>query len=267
MAVRWLNKWHASRQYQLDDPTRFYGFNHAQQEIARAEHDIQQCISIINSHHAIIHRSFGGVHDQDTLNYLHHIFERYHGLLDQQHNEYWLSAPESVRRALAQLNVAVHRCERVSRGPKPSMVCTWYGLPKTDRLPLTEMQQWGELLPTFGTLCFCYVEIGKTLEDLAQDNDNYIADQAFRPFEFYSSDFTVRFCDPDPVAMQARMDQMQQYHAQHITWFRDRGLGDFYDARLLPLRFPVADLIIEHEPTHLIDMIRSRQYVKDLYLE
>jgi hypothetical protein len=93
----------------MDNPDRFYGFGTAQQEQQRAVDMIQQCIATINAHDPIIDREFE--YTQDGLNYLHNIFERYHGLLDQQTSEYWLSAPSTVRQALANLNLAVHRCE------------------------------------------------------------------------------------------------------------------------------------------------------------
>jgi hypothetical protein len=122
------------------------------------------------------------VHDQDTLNYLHNIFERYHGLLYQQNSEFWMSAPDRVRTALADLNLAVHRCETAQSAQNTRLVCTWYGQPKQYTMPLTMQQQYGTTNPPWGSVCLNYCEIGKTLEDLARDNDCYIGDDAFRPF-------------------------------------------------------------------------------------
>jgi len=267
LAQYWLKKWHCSRPYPLDDPARFYGFNSVIEEVARAEQEIKQCIDTINAFKPIIERQFTTVHDQDCLNYMHNIFEKYHGLLDQQHHDFWQQAPESVRRALSRLNVSVHRCETAVAPPQPRMVCTWYGLPKTDTLSIAEMQQYGELAPAFGTLCFCYVEIGKTLEDLTHDLDNYIADDAFKPFNFYSVDFVVRFVDTDPATIKNKLQTMEKYYQQHWQFFNDRKLSNFNDPRLLPLRFPFADLIPDRPNSLLLELIRQNQYVNKVYIQ
>ena len=267
LSHRWLEKWYASRQYPLDDPSRFYGFNSVDQEVERAEQEIRECIDTINQFAPIIQRPFTNVNDQDCLNYLHNIFEKYHGLLDQQDHEFWQSAPIVVQQALAKLNVSVHRCETAASVQQPRMVCTWYGLPKTDALTVEEMQNYGELAPAFGTMCFCYVEIGKTLEDLTHDLDNYIADEAFKPFNFYSVDFVVRFADIDSITVAEKLDSMKRYYQQHLQFFSTQGLNNFQDPRLLPLRFPFADLILDQTKEQLIQSIKNKQYVNKVYLQ
>ena len=267
LASRWLAKWHASRQCDLDDPTRFYGFNTVEQEIKRAEKEIRQCISTINSFEPIIHRPFTSVHDQDILNYLHNIFERYHGLLDQQQHEFWIRSPEPVRQALAKLNVLVHRCETAARPQQPRAVCTWYGLPKTDTLTLEEMQQYGEIDPGFGSMYFCYVEIGKTLEDLTHDLDNYISDEAFKPFNFYSVDFVMKFSESSDQDISEKLQNMKNYYSQHQKFFYERELNNFNDPRLLPLKFPFADLIFDQPKHELVDCIKEKQYVNKVYVQ
>ena len=258
----WVERMQSRQSYTLDDPARFYGFNNQTEEIAIATAMITRCIDTINAYQPIINRQFTTVHDQDCLNYLHNIFERYHGLLDQQTTEYWNNAPDSVRRALANLNIAVHRCETASQGSLPRFVCTWFGMPKIKTLPLDLMSQHGVLTPTWGSVCLNYVEIGKTLEDLAHDNDQYIADIAFKPFNFYSADFNVRFYEPTPP-----LDSMKNYYNIHREFFGQRGLTDFNDPRLLPLRFPVAELAKPYDKEQLLDQIRQRQYVNKVYLQ
>ena len=124
----------AQRKYTIDDPGRFYGFGSIQEQTKNAIEQINNCIKIINEFEPIIDRILKDINDQDTLNYLHHVFEVYHGLLDQQTHEFWLRAPKQVQRALADLNVLVHRCESVSRQALPRHVVTYYGLPKTEVL-------------------------------------------------------------------------------------------------------------------------------------
>ena len=258
----WIERMQTRRSYTLDDPNRFYGFNSQAEEITIATKMITRCIDTINAHQLIIHRPFTNVYDQDCLNYLHNIFEQYHGLLDQQDTEYWNQAPDVVRQALAELNIAVHRCETASQGSLPRFVCTWFGMPKTKTLPLDIMKQHGVITPAWGSICLNYVEIGKTLEDLAHDNDQYIADIAFKPFNFYSADFNVRFYESIP-----NLDGMKTYYNTHSKFFNKRGLVDFNDPRLLSLKFPVAELAKHYNKEQLLDQIRQRQHVNKVYLQ
>lgn len=182
----------AQKKYTIDDPGRFYGFGNVDDQKADAVDRINTCIDTINNFETIVDRRLNSIDDQDTLNYLHHIFEIYHGLLDQQTHELWLRAPIAVRRALADLNILVHRCESVQRGATPRHVVTYYGLPKDQVLDTDDYAYFTDKVE-FGTVYLNYAEIGKTLEDLAIDNDQYISDEAFKPFEHYSADFNVKF--------------------------------------------------------------------------
>jgi len=233
----------------------------------RAVAEINRCVDIINQYQYIAHRTLTDVHDQDTLNYLHSIFERYHGLLNQQHSEYWISAPVHVRKALADLNLAVHQCETAQSAPQSRLVCTWYGQPKHYTLSLAMQQQYGTVNPPWGSVCLNYCEIGKTLEDLARDNDRYIGDDAFRPFSHYSSDFLVRFFEHDAVTLDNTRASMQHYYNTHQAFFHSRGFESFDDIRLQPLRFPVAQLIETMPRAQLLQEIAARQQVSHIQIQ
>jgi chaperone required for assembly of F1-ATPase len=86
--------------YPLDHLDRFYGFNSLEQEESHALKLIQASIDTINNYKPVITRQITTVADQDTLNYLHSIFEQYHGLLDQQSQEFFKTAPPEVKMAL-----------------------------------------------------------------------------------------------------------------------------------------------------------------------
>ena len=256
LAELWVERMQARGSYPLDHPDRFYGFGSKLEERIRAEIMIQQCITTINQHTPIIEREFDW--SQDSLNYLHNIFERYHGLLDQQTSEYWQQAPVAVRQALAELNLAVHRCETVLEGTKPRFVCTWFGMPKTKKLDPAQLAQWGETQIKFGTVYLNYCEIGKTVEDLAHDNDEYIGEDAFRPFGHYSADFHVAFFNHD---LSFKEPGMQQYIDRHQDFFLAHGITSVYNAIAQPLRFPVADLQYAGQPQQLIQEIARQQRV------
>jgi len=262
LAALWLDRMAARGSYPLDHPDRFYGFDSATIEQDRAVEMIQQCIATINSHKPIIDREFE--YTQDCLNYLHNVFERYHGLLDQQDTEYWHSAPDPVKRALADLNLAVHRCETVQFGANPRLTCTWFGMPKTHTLSKDLQRTYGQSQLLFGTVYLNYCEIGKTVQDLALDNDKYIADEAFRPFDHYSADFSVQFCDRDLTQLH---QQIQNYIVQHQEFFLARGIDSVYNINAQPLRFPVADLIYNGNRNQLLQQIAQRQWVHEVYIK
>ena len=259
LAELWLERMSKRHAWTMDNPDRFYSFGTPAQEQQRAVDMIQQCIATINNHKKIINREFE--YTQDSLNYLHNIFETYHGLLDQQTSEYWHSAPNTVRQALANLNLAVHRCEAAMAAPCPRFVCTWFGMPKTKQLDVDTIQTHGELQIKFGTVYLNYCEIGKTVEDLSHDNDIYIGDDAFQPFGHYSADFNVALYDWD---LNQKLPSMQQYIQQHQEFFLAHGIENVYNVQALPLRFPVADLEYAGTQEHLISQIRSRQFVREV---
>ena len=262
LAELWIEHMHNRHAWPMDNPDRFYGFGTVQQEQARAVNMIQQCIATINAHDPIIDREFE--YTQDGLNYLHNIFERYHGLLDQQTSEYWHSAPNTVRQALANLNLAVHRCEAAQRPLRPEIICTWFGMPKTTCLSSALQQQYGEPTIKFGTVYLNYCEIGKTVEDLTRDNDRYIGEDAFRPFGYYSADFFVAFYDLDLTSMYPRI---QHYIESQQNFFDKHNIHNARDIQASPLRFPVADLEYTGTQQHLITQIRSRQLVREVSIQ
>jgi hypothetical protein len=262
LAELWLDRMQQRYLYPLDHPDRFYGFDDLAKEKSRAVSMIQRCIDIINNHEHIIEREFA--YTQDYLNYLHNIFEKYHGLLDQQTSDYWSRAPAKVRIALAELNLAVHRCEDVLGSPVARLVCTWFGLPKTHCLSKELQREYGETIIKFGTVYLNYCEIGKTLDDLAYDNDAYISDEAFRPFSHYSADFNVAFHDRDPTL---RYSQIQNYIEQHSDFFLAKGITSVYNTQAQPLYFPVADLEYLGHRSDLIQQISSQQFVREVKLQ
>lgn len=256
----WVAKMDQRHQWPLDNPKRFYGFNDPATERNTAEIDLKHCIDTINDYDRIIDREFTGIYDQDLLNYLHNIFERYHGLLDQQNTEWWKSAPEPVKKALANLNIAVHRAESVSRNNDPRFVCTWFGMPKGEQFSKDVIESHGRLDHEFGGVYVNYVEIGKTLEDLSIDDDRWIGDDAFKPFLHYSADFNVKFYDDT-----ADLDRISRYYQQHQDFFRERGIDSVGDYRAMPYRFKVADLDSDLSRDEIISSLRDNQLITDIY--
>lgn len=262
VAKLWIERMNNRHAWPLDHPDRFYGFGTPMAERDRAVADIQRCIVTINSYEPVIHRRFE--YTQDCLNYLHNIFERYHGLLDQQNSPYWQQAPNNVKKALAELNLAVHRCESVAAGAQPRFVCTWFGMPKVHKLDPELQGVYGDWRIKFGTVYLNYCEIGKTAEDLAHDNDKYISDDAFKPFNHYSADFNVSFHDKN---LSEVYGSVQRYIDSQRDFFLARDITSVYNIKAQPLRFPVAELVYAGNREELLFQIARRQWIHEITIE
>jgi hypothetical protein len=268
IARLWQERMLARQAWPMDDAGRFYGFNSVEQDQQIALEKIQSCVRAINAWQPLIERQLEQVTDQDTLNYLHSIFEQWHGLLDHQpQHPVYGAIPDEVRQHLANLNICVHRCESVAHGNPARFVCTWYGMPKTKTLPRELMQEHGTTNPPWGSVCLNYAEIGKTLEDLVRDRDNYISDEAFQPFNHYSADFVVRMHEESADDVAQKIVAMHDYYVQHQDFFFEQGYTTFYDPKLLPLRFPVAQLIETMPRSQLIESIAETQHITGVALQ
>ena len=190
----------------FDDRERFYNFPHSKYTATYVVDYLNKLIDTINSHApGMIEKRATIFMSQDTLNYLHHIFEVNHGLYDQQQdNEFFSNAPQSVRQALADLNIWIHRFE--SLGEMPRFVGTWYGKPCRKEL----------------------ADEGKTLFDLYHDNDQYIDKDAFKPLRHYSVDFTVRFTEQPAYQWAEEEARVWEYYHKHEKFFKELGytIGD-----------------------------------------
>jgi hypothetical protein len=137
-------------------------------------------------------------------------------------------------------------------------------MPKTHRLDPDLQSLYGSFKINFGTVYLNYCEIGKTVEDLANDNDKYIGDDAFCPFSHYSADFNVAFYDRDLTSIYG---QVQRYIDQHQDFFLEHNIKSVYNVKAQPLRFPVAELDYTGDRNQLLIDISQRQWVSQVILE
>ena len=236
--------------YPIDDPGRFYGFGSRDQQIKSALGEINQLVDKLENFWRIpIGRRLTDINDQDTLNYLHHIFEVEHGLLNAK------KINPQFQKHIGHLNVLVHRCESVQRGGYPRQVVTYYGLPKDKILDSDDYKSFDTRIK-LGTVAVNYVEIGKTLQDLMMDNDSYISAEAFRPFKNYSADFAVHFYDTDGTLFYSAV---KDYFTKNQNYFEN--LGYSWDDLAKSIgTLQVADL--EHPTHNVLKDIETRQFVK-----
>ena len=271
IAQRWAKLLAESvEKYSIDDPERLYGFDTETLERQRAVDAINKCVDTINDYKpGFVERRMTSELIQDDLNYLHHIFEVYHGMLNEPH-EFFLAAPTEVQQALGQLNIEVHRCEAMAEGTVrkmlPTHLVTYYDMPRGPEHRLLEDADYEHFTDfyEFGTVYLLYVEIGKTLQDMSIDNDDHIGDEAYKPFRHYASDFVIRY-----------------FGTSHETWNNYRKLfrkhyeenQDFYDARYnyshiynRPGNIPLAKLQSHLSPEEVVAEIQKRQFVSNIEL-
>lgn len=265
IAQRWARKlqFALSKRYKLDDPRRFYGHTSLSKESKDTLKWITECIDTINDHDPIIERSISRVDDQDTLNYLHSMFEQYHGQLGEP-TGWFESAPEPVQRAIAELNVLVHRCESLVRGAKPRLVCTYYRMPKQDCLAWSDYDLMTDHT-AFGDLCLNYCEIGKTLEDFWRDQDDYVTAQTFKPFRYFSADFNVRLYELSAEELQYQRTGIAEYYDANREQFESAGIRDRRHPHLKAGTIVVAQLIPEHRDKALT-VFAEHSYVSSIEL-
>lgn len=233
--------------YPIDDPTRFYGFGSLHEQETAAVEAITSTIGRLSTW-IPVDKKLKSVNDQDTLNYLHHIFEVEHGLLGVTNNN------SDLQETLCNLNLMVHRCESIARGAHPRHVVTYFGLPKTEQLADCDYQYFDHKV-SIGTVYINYAEIGKTLYDLFLDNDAYIKPEAFQPFNHYSADFVVRFWNDDNGDLY---NLLHDYYNKHYDFFIS--LGYTWDNLAQSIgSIPVADLDYAGD---IIKALETRQFVK-----
>jgi len=243
----------------FDDKERFYNFPHSKYTPTYVVNYLNELIDTINSHSSgLIEKRATESMTQDTLNYLHHIFEVHHGLYDQQtNNKFYKNAPEEVKQALADLNIWIHRFE--SLGEMPRFVGTWYGKSCRKTLDEDDFNEFS-LTEHWGDLKINYCEIGKTLFDLYHDKDTYIDKDAFKPLSYYSVDFTVRFTDKSEEYYSKLENEVWEYFDQHNEFFTKLGYSKF-DPKLSLGWITVGKLINQESRKKIIESIGLHQRI------
>ena len=271
IAQRWATLLdEAIQQYTIDDPKRLYGFDTLDIERQKAVDAINKCVDTINNYSpGFVERRMTPELIQDDLNYLHHIFEVYHGMLNEPH-EFFVEAPKEVRQALGQLNLEVHRCESMAEGTVRKMLpghfVTYYDQPRGPgirTLEDTDYEHFTEFVE-FGTVYLLYVEIGKTLQDMALDDDDHIGDEAYKPFRHYASDFIIRYWG-------MTVESINKYHRMYKEHYDEN--KEFYDSRYnyshiynRPGNIPLAKLQTHLSPIEVVTEIQKRQCVSSVKL-
>lgn len=269
IAQKWAELLHYSTQhYKIDDPKRMHGFSDIEAERKNAISDINYCVDTINNYKpGFVLRQVDNTIDQDTLNYLHHIFEVYHGMLNEPH-EFFQSAPKEVQRALGRLNLEVHRCEAMAAGTVrkmlPTHFVTYYDMPRGPEHRTLDLEDYEHFTDfyEFGTVYLLYVEIGKTLQELSIDNDHHISPEAYKPFRHYASDFVIRYFSSSHQSW-LQFKKIFRKHYEENNEFYDSSY-DYSHPYNRPGNIPLAKLKTHLPQKEVIESIRDRSQVSDI---
>lgn len=159
---------------------------------------------------------------QDDLNFLHSLFERYHGGIDSwQTDPFWKDKPEELRHYWSDLNNLIHRTEAYRNiQSQPRIKVTWYDTPKVTKLTEEDYNHY-EIGSKFGFLYSIYSDVGKDLISLARDNDHHHLD--FVPPTFLSADFQCRFWTDSEEKIKRDKMICDQYFEENKDFFAERG--------------------------------------------
>jgi hypothetical protein len=245
-----------------DDPKRFYNFPNTEYTEPVVAQKLRDLVATIKNYAPdIIDRQFGDIISQDDLNYLHHIFEVYHGLYDEQdQNSFYKTAPRDVQDALADLNIWIHRYETL--GTMPRFVATWKYKPSRELIADEEFALFS-LKEEWGDLKLNYCEIGKTLFDLWNDNDQHISKEAFKPLHYFCFDFTVRFSSHPSEYYETQERAIWDYFDQHSDYFHSLGYKK-YDPKLSLGGITIAKIDQNESRESIIKNISEHQQMKTI---
>lgn len=247
------------RQDPISEPWAFYNLNDQWSEqytLDFLNENIDACNSI---QPGMFDRNITDIKDQDTLNYLHSVFEMNHGKLDEWKNNSLFDNEQGkiLRQNLSYINQTIHRCE--TQGINPRMRLVWFDTPKTKRFTEQDYAYFTNSVD-FGGVYTCYADVGKNLESLATDNDDHHHD--FVPNIHYSTDCYVKFYNDDGIEKQKHC---VEFYKNNKEYFDNLGYAE-NDVRLTTGSIKLAQLVYDNKQQTLeqisnYDNIQSVQII------
>tara|TARA_Y100000114_G_C11742560_1_gene319792 strand:- start:386 stop:1270 length:885 start_codon:yes stop_codon:yes gene_type:complete len=255
--ARWQKQFLISQQRQdpISEPWAIYGNNFwtDQKIVEHINHWMEKCNAI---HPGLFDCKLTDRNDQDKLNYIHSIFEKHHGKLDE-----WISKPMfqgpkgyELRDALSKVNQAVHRVESTSL----KIRVVYFDTPKTELFDSQDYQLF-TTSKQFGGLYTLYADVGKNLDSLAEDEDDHHHD--FVPSLHFSSDFVVRFVDDTGESLDR---SVETYLNNNMDVIKSAGYQKG-DIRLTPGSIHLADLLYSDRDA-IVDKVKMYDNIQSVFL-
>ena len=179
--------------HKLNETDRFYGWPDDQRDVQYYVDTINYKIDIVNDYQpgTITIRATSDI-DQLQLNHLHKFFEILRGEVTES-TDFFDHAPARVQKALEEFNVSIHACEEFFIGKKlnPRITISFHD---AQRYELTDEDyskftfQW-----KFGHVYLGYSEVGKTILDVFDNQDELVGEDNIRPMRSYTAGCSIRF--------------------------------------------------------------------------
>jgi len=262
---KWIERYKFSQSRGDDISTRnqFYGLNSewtAERTIAMINERVDQINIIVPG---LIDRKIQSVGDQDTLNYLHSFFERYHGKIDAWLTDpWWKDKPRELRSIWSDLNNYIHRLEGYRSGsPRPRIKICWYDTPKIKTFDQDDYALF-ETGTRFGYMYSLYSDVGKDLKSLTYDNDDHHLD--FVPPTYYSADCHLQFSFDSPEKITKIKKDCSEFYDRNDNFFKSKGF-EKNDPRLVMGSIPIARLIYKNED-EILEKLSQYNRIQGVYL-
>ena len=266
LAVRWYDLLSEvlATDPRLRENDRLHDFPHSDWTESTVVDRINACIDIINTQSATISERAVRLGGRHQLNQLHLRFEQLRGGILTP-SQLWQDADDSLRAAINDLNLLIHRLEDLLDAdalsePWPHIVVTFCNF---QRRPL-EPQDYA-LFTTdtqFGEVYLNYCEVGKALWNVYFDGDSVIGDDNIRPLRYYSPEMVLKFYHSTQRSELPKFWAWWDDNAAHLSelgFHKD-------DANLSIGAIPVARLKTAMDRDKLINAVSGYDRVNRVYI-
>jgi len=266
IADRWIAALRQAIPAWFFETDRFYDFPNSRWTKTTVAADIASQLHIIETYRPGTISLWPTVEmPQDRLNDFHLYFERLRGAIHDP-APFFKEAPPPVRRAITDLNIAIHRYESfIADQPIASrrIVCTFNDMVRHELVDsdyaLFTMKH------GFGSLYIGYCEVGKTIDEVFRDDDHVVTEGNIRPQRHYSADFTMVFHDPEAGKVDQFFVDFNQWFERNAAWLRALGFVQ-HDPKLAIGFIPVATLQTSLTQDEVIAAIAPRQHLHSVRL-
>ena len=261
--LKWIDRLLAAQQRQdpISEPWAFYNLNsewNSDRIIEFINYHIDKCNELVPG---MFDKKLSRTDDQDTLNYLHSVFELHHGQIDSwKTNELFKKHPNQLRESLSHINQTIHRAEQKFNGSGYLRI-VYFDLPKKFTFSNEDYKLFTNVVE-FGSAYSMYCDVGKNLESLSQDEDIYHHD--FVPNIHYSADFWILFFDRNNDEAEKKKLSYQNFYEKNKEYFESQG---YYkdDPRLTTGFIKLAQLIYT-DKQKLLEQISKYNNIQSVFL-
>ena len=188
---KWLLHLQKAMEFQNKLPlnNRWSGWSNEESK-EQIRNKISYYVDVASKHHPEI---FKDIHieeiiPQDTLNYLHSLFENYRGHKLNPHPLYE-SGTEDYKNAIDELNIYIHKYERTNSESKTANFNFQYDH-EMNVLTLEDRQEY-EVMRHSNSLYLEFNTIGKALYVFFTDDDQHVDIKDIKRYEYLNADFTL----------------------------------------------------------------------------